>query len=74
MQSVFQLLLFLTIVGTMLISGYYSFIFLNKKIKESKTGWEITWYSVLLFLINLLLFFGGLLLLIRVYAFLVNVE
>ncbi len=74
MPAVFKLILFLIIVGMMLISGYYSFIFLNRKINESNTGWEITGYSVLLFVINLLLFFGGLLLLIRIYAFLVNVE
>jgi hypothetical protein len=74
MSTVYKLLLFLIIFVSILIAGYSSFHQLNKKIKESKTGWEIFGYSFLLILINTALFFGGLFVLIKGYAFLVDAE
>ena len=74
MSAVYKLLLFLIIFASMLIAGYSSFHHLNKKIKESETGWEIFGYSLLLILINTALFFGGLFVLIKSYAFLVDAE
>ena len=58
----------------MLMGGYSSFGYLNKKTKESETGWEIFGYSLLLLLVNAFLFFGGLFILIKSYAFLVDAE
>ena len=52
----------------MLIAGYSSFRHLDKKIKESETGWEILGYSFLLLLVNAVLFFGGLFVLIKSYG------
>ncbi len=58
----------------MLMVGYSAFNYLNKKIKGSETGWEILGYSFLLILLNSILFFGGLFVLIKSYAFLVDAE
>jgi len=74
MSTVYKLLLFLIIFASMLIAGYSSFRHLNKKIKESETSWKILGYSLLLILINTALFFGGLFVLIKSYAFLVDAE
>jgi hypothetical protein len=74
MTAVYKLLLFLIIFALMLMAGYSSFRFLDKKIKESETGWEILGYSLLLLLVNAVLFFGGLFILIKSYAFLVDAE
>ena len=74
MAPVYKLLLFLIIFAFMLIAGYSSFRHLDKKIKESETGWEILGYSFLLLLVNAVLFFGGLFVLIKSYGFLVDAE
>ena len=74
MSPVYKLLLFLIIFGLMLVAGYLSFRHLDKKIKESETGWEIVGYSLLLLLVNAVLFFGGLFVLIKCYAILVESE
>jgi len=74
MVPIYKLLLFLIIFALMLMGGYSSFGYLNKKIKESETGWEIFGYSLLLLLVNAFLFFGGLFILIKSYAFLVDAE
>lgn len=74
MTAVYKLLLFLIIFALMLMAGYSSFLFLDKRIKESETGWEIFGYSFLLLLVNGVLFIGGLFILIKSYAFLVDAE
>jgi hypothetical protein len=54
----------------MLIGGYYSFIFLNRKIKESAGLWDLLAYAILLFVTLGLLYFGGLFAMAKVYNFL----
>lgn len=72
MGPVYKLILFFIVFGFMAFSGFRLFQYLNKKITESETGWEILAYSFLLILTNAMLFFGGLFMLIKSYAFLVD--
>ena len=39
------------------VAGYYAYKFLNKRIVESRTGWELLAYSLSLIAINVVLFF-----------------
>ena len=54
------------------VAGYYAYKFLNKRIVESRTGWELLAYSLSLIAINVVLFFGTLVLLFKLYFFLTN--
>lgn len=74
MLPVFKLILFIAIFLFVAIAGFYSFRFFDKRIKESKAGWQLSGYSLLLFLVNAILFVGGLIVLIKSYDFLVNAE
>jgi hypothetical protein len=74
MISLYKLLLFLIIFSLVLLSGYSSFGFLNRKINESETGWQILTYSFLLILSCTVFFFGGLFVLIKSYSFLGDAE
>jgi hypothetical protein len=72
MAAIYKLLLFFIIFASILIAGYSSFHYLDKKIKESETGWGILGYSLLLVVVNATLFLVGLFVLIKSYAFLVG--
>lgn len=74
MAPVYKLALFIIIFGLLLVTGYSSFLYLNRKIKESESGWEIAGYSFLLVLVNGSLLVGGMLLLIKSYGYLADVE
>lgn len=74
MIPVYKLLLFLIIFGLILTAGYSSFVYLNRKINESETGWQILGYSLLLLLVNSGLFVGGIFVLIKSYSFLMDAE
>ncbi len=74
MTPVYKLLLFLIIFSLILMLGYSSFRFINRKINESETGWQILTWSLLLVLSCTVLLFGGLFALIHSYAFLADVE
>lgn len=74
MTPVYKLLLFLIIFSLILMLGYSSFCFINRKINESETGWQILTWSLLLVLSCTVLLFGGLFALIHSYAFLADVE
>ncbi len=74
MSPVYKLALFIIILGLLLVTGYSSFRYLNRKIKESETGWKLAGYSLLLVLVNACLLVGGLFLLIKSYEFLADVE
>ena len=74
MIPVYKLLLFLIIFGLILTAGYSSFVYLNRKINESETGWQILGYSLLLLLVNSVLFVGGIFVLIKSYSFLMDAE
>ena len=72
--TIYKLLLFFVIFALIGIAGYASFVHLNKKIKESETGWSILGYSLLLIVINAILFAAGLFVLVKSYAFLVAAD
>ena len=74
MIPIYKLLLFLIIFGLILTAGYSSFVYLNRKINESETGWQILGYSLLLLLVNSVLFVGGIFVLIKSYSFLMDAE
>ncbi|TMI85482.1 MAG: hypothetical protein E6H08_22465 [Bacteroidetes bacterium] len=74
MSPVYKLLLFIIIFGVVLMMGYSSFRYLNQKINESETGWELAGYSLLLLLVNVGLLLGGLFVLIKSYGFLADAE
>jgi hypothetical protein len=70
MGSVYKLVLFFVILGFMIIAGFRAFQYVNSKIMDTKTAWELLGYTILLILINGGLFFGGLWVLIKTYDFL----
>jgi hypothetical protein len=74
MSPVYKLALFIIIFGLLLVTGYSSFRYLNRKIKQSEAWWELTGYSFLLVLVNAGLLVGGLFLLIKSYGYLADVE
>jgi len=64
-------LLITVAIGTfMLIAGYHSYLFLNRKIRESVGMSDLFAYSVLLFLTLGILYFGGLYAMAKVYNYL----
>ena len=72
MLPVFKLFIFLTFLLFMGIAGYKAYHFLNNKIRGSSNGWELLGFSLMLVLANVVLFFGGLWVLVKVYGFLSN--
>lgn len=72
MEAIVKLLLFLIFFLSMALAGYKAYRYLNHKIEESKSGWELLGFSLLLIAAYVILFFGGLYLLIKVYVFLVE--
>lgn len=74
MSPVYKLLLFIVVFGLILMIGYSLFRYLNRKIKESETGWELAGYSLLLLLVNAGLLVGGLFVLIKANGFIGDVE
>jgi len=70
MEGVYKFLITIAIAAFMLFGGYYSYIFLNRKIKESAGLLDLLFYSVLLFAAFGLIYFGGLYLMAKVYIFL----
>ena len=65
-----KLLITIAIGTFMLIAGYYSYLFLNRKIRESVGMLDLFAYSVLLFLTLGILYFGGLYAMAKVYNYL----
>lgn len=74
MSPVYKLALFIIIFGLIVVTGYSTFRYLNRKINESETGRELAGYSLLLVVINAGLLVGGLFLLIKAYGFLADVK
>jgi hypothetical protein len=72
MQPVFKLILFLTFFLSVCTAGYKLYRYLNNKITGSDTGWQLFGFSLLLIGLNMLLFFGGIYLFIKLYVFLVG--
>jgi hypothetical protein len=70
----YKLLLFLIIFGLVLLAGYSSFRFLNKKINASETGRQMLAYSLLLVSTCSTLFLVDRLLLLKSMLVLFNAE
>ena len=70
MEPVLKLLLFGFCLFCMAFLGYRTYRFLNQKITGSRTGWELLVYSFSLIVVNVLIFFGGLLVLFSIYNWL----
>ena len=63
-------LLYLTLFFVIGLGGYQLYKILNKKIKESQTGWQLAGFSLLMFVTFALLLVGGLYIFVELYAFL----
>ncbi len=72
MEPVLKLLLFFSLFGVVFISGFKTYRFFNNKIMNSRNGWELLGFSLLLIAVNALLFFGGLFALIKAYSLLAS--
>jgi hypothetical protein len=68
MEPILKLLLFLVFLAAAGVAGYKVYQFFNNKVRASNTWLEVIGYTLLLILANVVLFFGGLYLLVRVYA------
>ena len=69
MVSILKVLITIAIGVFMLIGGYYAYVFLNRKIRESVGMLDLLAYSVLLLAALGILYFGGLYVMIKVYNF-----
>ena len=49
MGILLKLVLFVFLAGSFMLTGYYLYKALNKRIQESETGWQLLWNSLLLF-------------------------
>lgn len=70
MSVIFKLVVTALFVYLMILGFYQLYVRLNDKITGSKTILQLVGYALLLIVANLLLFFGGLLLLFKVYLYL----
>ncbi|HVF95890.1 MAG TPA: hypothetical protein VM871_01130 [Flavisolibacter sp.] len=70
MEIVLKVLLPLLFVYGMIVGFYRLYVLLNDKITGSRSLLQLVGYALLLILANLLLFFGGLLLLFKAYLYL----
>lgn len=70
MSQFYKLILFLVFFWLIGLAGFKTYKLLNRKIREAETGWGILLYALLLVLVNMGLFFGGLWLLIKTYGLL----
>lgn len=72
MSQLYKIMLMVVIGGGVLFAGLRMFRYLNNKITESRTGWELLVYSILLFAGCALLFFGAIAALVYTYSFLAD--
>jgi hypothetical protein len=70
MSEIYKIVLSVLVCGCALFAGFYLYRFLNNKINESRTGWELLIYSVLLFAACAALFFGAIAVFVFAYEFL----
>jgi TRAP-type C4-dicarboxylate transport system permease small subunit len=70
MEEILKLFLLVLFVFSFATAGYFAYKYFNEKIMGSRTGRELLTWSLCLVAINLVLFFGGLLLLFKLYFFL----
>lgn len=60
MNIVLPFLITIAIGAFMGLGGYYVYRFMNNKITSSQRGWELFFYSVLLFIALGIIYLGGL--------------
>jgi len=68
MNPVLKFLIFFTFFVFMGAASFWAYKFLNNKIIGSRNGWQLIVYSLLLVFINVLIFFGGLWAMVKVYT------
>jgi len=70
MNEVFKLVIFLIVLSSMALLGYWCYKKLNQRITASETAASLIFYSLILIATNFVLLFGGLFILIKAYDFL----
>jgi len=70
MNEVFKLVVFLIVLASMMLIGYWGYKKLNQRIVASESAASLIFYSLLLIAANLLLLFGGIYTLVKAYDFL----
>lgn len=70
MLPLFKLLIFFIVLAVVVLLGYWSYKKLNDKIIPSETLTALLCYSLILITANMLLFFGGSLLLLSLFRLL----
>lgn len=72
MLPLFKLLVFFIVLTVVVLAGYWSYKKLNEKIIASETLTTLFGYTLILIATNMLLLFGGSLLLISLYGLLTS--
>jgi hypothetical protein len=70
MEAPIKFLVFFFVFAFAAIISYKAYTFFNNRIIESRTGWQLLVYSLSLIAINLILFFGGALAVLKLIIFL----
>ena len=70
MNELFKLVIFLIVLSSMALLGYWCYKKLNQRITSSETVVSLIFYSLILIVTNFILLFGGIFILIKTYDFL----
>jgi hypothetical protein len=70
MNELFKLVIFLIMLLSMALIGYWCYKKLNQRINASETAVSLIFYSLILIVANFILLFGGIFILIKAYDFL----
>ena len=70
MNELFKLVIFLIVLASMAILGYWCYKKLNQKIIASETTGSLIFYSLILIVTNFILLLGGIFLLVKAFDFL----
>jgi len=70
MNELFKLVIFLIMLSSMALLGYWCYKKLNQRIIASETVVSLIFYSLILIATNFILLFGGIFILIRAFDFL----
>lgn len=71
METLYALLTFFIILGIVCVLGFLTYRYCNNKIIGSNTIWQLAGYAQLMLTINSVLLIGGILVMFKVYSFLV---
>jgi len=70
MNELFKLVIFLIVLSSMALLGYWCYKKLNQRIIASKTAVSLIFYSLILIVTNFIFLFGGIFILVKAYDFL----